>query len=108
MDLNNLQSKVITTVNRHVLMICIFIFVVYIFAQFVILSSIGTKGADISATRTEQRDLRLENEVLQAQIDGARTTAILDEQVESLGLGYTPIDRIVVDYAPGTLLSSLP
>lgn len=108
MDLNNLQGKIIATTNRHLLMICVFLFVAYIFAQFIILSGIGTKGADISAARATQEELRLENEVLQSEIDGARTTANLDAQVDQLGLGYTPIDRIVVDYAPGTLLSSIP
>jgi phage shock protein PspC (stress-responsive transcriptional regulator) len=61
------------SVRHQFAVLAVLSFVALVIAQFFILSSLGTKGPEITSIREQKAELREEIESLQASIDEAKT-----------------------------------
>lgn len=69
-----LQTKLVIIFGLTVL--------VFMIVEFVILSTVGTTGPDLSATRQEREQVKLENEIKQAEIRQYQTNDRIVASVE--------------------------
>ena len=78
------QSKIISSINRHLFLILAMLAGVFVVSQFLILATVGTKGAEITAIRHEKEELRIDNEALRSDTDKVKTLAEIEGDVEEL------------------------
>jgi hypothetical protein len=76
---NNLSKYIITSINRNFITISVFLILMLVGAQFVILATLGTKGAEIASIRQKQEILRISNEHLLADIDKSKTLSKIED-----------------------------
>lgn len=89
------QTSIITSLNRHFLVVVGIVIVALITAQFFVMATIGTNGAAIEEIRAEKASLRLKTEYLQAEIDKVRTSQYINQGVADLqGLSQTSVQAI--------------
>ncbi len=104
------QSKIISSINRHLFLILGMLLMVFVVLQFLILATVGTKGAEITSIRIEKDTLRVENESLRAEIDKVKTLEQVEEKVnEVYDLEQKKVETLYsVGYAEDQYIGSLP
>lgn len=58
--------------------------VFFVLAQFFVLVTVGTKGAEIGNIRSQMDELRTNNEYLRAEIDKAKTLGQIEQGLDSV------------------------
>lgn len=104
------QSKIIESIHRHMFLILLILVGAFVGAQFMILATVGTKGAEITTIRAQKDVLRIENESLRSEIDRARTLGEIQPEIEELfDLSETQVETLyAVGYSDDQRLGSLP
>jgi hypothetical protein len=106
MDTFGTQTKIISSLNKHFLRIAGVLIVLFVVAQFFILATLGTKGAEIARIRQEKADLREQNEYLRSEIDKAKTLAHIQLGLtETFELEGSNVN-VIYEYSDTTSVSS--
>jgi hypothetical protein len=71
----------IAKVRKNITLTIAFTLILYVTAQFIVMATVATRGADIGDIRREQEQIRLENEQLRSEINGLRTVSEIMEDV---------------------------
>lgn len=98
------QNTIFARINRKLIMILVLLGITFIAAQFTILATLGTKGAEIGQIRVEMDKLRLENETLQAEIDKAKTTDMIEPEVAKLPVKPASVETVVSSPSDNTVV----
>jgi hypothetical protein len=104
------QSRVIRSINKHLVLILAILGVLFVISQFMILATVGVKGADITKFRAEKEELRIENESLRAEIDSAKVLGQIEAGLqETFDLTQKQVETIrPAGYGDARLIGSLP
>lgn len=62
---------------------CIILAVVYVTLQLYLLTNVGTKGEELSSIRNQQKAIKVENEILKAQVLELRSNQVVLDGLES-------------------------
>lgn len=73
------QNQIVTSINKHFVVIAVVLVITLFITQFVVLATVGTQGASISQIQAEKDFYRIENARLRAEIDSAKTLGRLAE-----------------------------
>lgn len=72
---NNINTKKVSfsKLNNYLGIVIIILAVLYVGTQVLVTSMVGTKSEEIESVRQQKSELRLQNEILTAKIDGAKS-----------------------------------
>lgn len=70
----------------------------FVVMQLYILTSIGTQGERVSAVRTQQSDLKIENEIKRARILELQSNDAIKNTVQNLQMYPVKVEYIDVNY----------
>ncbi|MCA9379165.1 hypothetical protein KC640_01940 [Candidatus Dojkabacteria bacterium] len=103
MEIFGRQTKQIgfaKVMNRQLVFILALLLVAFVAAQFVVLATVGSKGAEITGIRLEMDDLRISNEYLRSEIDKAKTLAEIEPEIsEVFDIYPTSVQKVVAPSA---------
>lgn len=89
-----------TVINRQLIFVLGILLVAFVAVQFIILATLGTKGAEIADIRTQMDDLRISNEYLRSEIDKARTSGQIEPDIAAqFDIYPAEIQKVVVSTA---------
>lgn len=88
------KKRIFRNLNKKLIASALLLIVAFFFSQIYITSLVGTKSGEIEATRIEKDKLRLENEILQSEIDEYRSTTNIKKVAERYGLVEKSIQEL--------------
>ena len=92
-------------IQRRLVMILASMVLLFITAQFIILSVVGVKGDTLSQIKTGQEDQRIQNEILRARILDAKVSSrIRAEMEENLNMNVKSVKVIDAETGQVTAL----
>ncbi|MCA9385281.1 hypothetical protein KC717_01395 [Candidatus Dojkabacteria bacterium] len=74
-----------SAVTKRMFMLVIGLVLVFVFVQFLKLSTVGRIGNEIAAIKTEQKQLELDNELLKAEINKLKSPSNLESALPTYG-----------------------
>ena len=87
MENTTIKKKVLFKNLNKKLVISIMIFIsIYVVLQIYTMSLVGTRSGEIERTRVEKNEIRLENEIIESQIDEYNSLSDLDSIISKYGL----------------------
>ncbi len=100
------QTKIVSNINRYFLRVAGVLIVLFVVAQFIVLATLGTKGAEIARIRMQKDNLRLQNEYMRSEIDKAKTLGQIETGLrDTFNLQDSGI-RVIYNTNSGTSLGS--
>lgn len=77
-----MKLEVFRSVRKNIILITILTVALFVSSQFVVMATVSTLGAELGEIRSEQEKYRLENELLRAEINAAKTTENIVEELD--------------------------
>lgn len=99
------QYDLFNSLNKRLVLFIILLVIVFFVVQFYMTSKIGTSNAAIEQIRNEKNALRLENEILSAKVDEAKSLSNISKTAEELKLEPKNVQEIPA--ASGNVASNL-
>jgi hypothetical protein len=86
-NLNDLKNEItrfglFEEVQKRVALFLFFTVVVTLSINLFLLTYLGPKGQEISSVRSQQEELKLENDLLRSKIEDAKTTSNIEKKAE--------------------------
>ncbi len=78
--------------------------VIFVFIQFIKLSTVGRLGVRISALESEQKTIALENELLKSEINELKSPARIESILGELG-EFHPTQIKIIDEVPQKVIA---
>lgn len=85
--------------------ILISLVIVFVVVQLYVLTTVGTRGEEISSIRAEQATLKIETEIVRAQIHDLKSNSAISETIENLQMTPTSVKYIEQDILQISALS---
>lgn len=89
------KKQIFRNLNRKLIVAVLLLIMAFFFSQIYITSLVGTKSGEIESIRIEKDKLRLENEILQSEIDEYKSITNIKKVAERYGLVEKNIQELV-------------
>ncbi len=96
-----IQSTITSSLVRHFVLIIGVLLLLLFFVQFIGLTLLGTKGAEIAQFRSAKDQFRIENEYLRSEIDRAKTLLEIEGGLNEIYELETKSVEQIYDYSKG-------
>ncbi|GAB4285634.1 MAG: hypothetical protein Kow0081_3520 [Candidatus Dojkabacteria bacterium] len=93
------QRKIFKSLNKKLALAILLMLAAFFLVQFYLTASTGASNSSVELIRRERDELRLENEILSAEIDKIQSLPSIDELKSELLLEEKYVDEIVIDGA---------